>query len=269
MNNHKHRSKISIKIDALQRLIMWHTLSGKFPLYLVAEYPKSGGSWVSQMLSSYFNIPYPRDQRPPLKSCILQGHHLYHSNFKNVFCVIRDGRDIMVSYYFYSLFHNDRNYPFAVKNMRNKMPFNDYENIIKNLPVFIEYLFTKEKQGLFHFSWDEFVRSWSNKGVPIIRYEDLLISVPDALGTAIQKVTGEQPDMEKLRTIEKTYSFQNLTKRKKGAENKKSFLRKGIAGDWKNHFSAEAKHVFNKYAGKELILLGYENDDRWINQNTL
>jgi len=41
-------------------------------------------------------------------------------------------------------------------------------------------------------------------------------------------------------------------------------LRKGISGDWKNKFSREAKQIFNEYAGKELIQLGYEVDDSWI-----
>jgi len=41
-------------------------------------------------------------------------------------------------------------------------------------------------------------------------------------------------------------------------------LRKGVAGDWRNHFSKDAKQVFNKLAGKELIKLGYEIDESWI-----
>jgi hypothetical protein len=41
-------------------------------------------------------------------------------------------------------------------------------------------------------------------------------------------------------------------------------LRKGIAGDWKNNFSEEAKQVFHAYAGSELIKMGYEKDDSWV-----
>ncbi|NOG82947.1 MAG: hypothetical protein HND49_03900 [Planctomycetes bacterium] len=32
----------------------------------------------------------------------------------------------------------------------------------------------------------------------------------------------------------------------------------------KNHFHKEAKRVFNKYAGKEWIILVYESDDYWV-----
>lgn len=89
------RSPFETKLDAMQRHIMWHTLSGMLPLYLVADYPKSGGAWVGQMLAAYFQLPFPRNQRPPLlQSCIMRGHYLYSSTYKYVFCVLRDGRDV-------------------------------------------------------------------------------------------------------------------------------------------------------------------------------
>ena len=54
-----------------------------------------------------------------------------------------------------------------------------------------------------------------------------------------------------------------MTKRNPGEE-AKSFIRKGIAGDWKNKFSPEACEMFNKYAGGALIKVGYEKDDSWV-----
>ena len=70
----------------------------------------------------------------------------------------------------------------------------------------------------------------------------------------------------RLKTIVENYSFKKISQRKPGEENKKSFLRKGIAGDWKNNFSEEACDVFKKYAGEELILMGYEKDLNWTNK---
>jgi hypothetical protein len=100
--------------------------------------------------------------------------------------------------------------------------------------------------------------------VPIISYENLLTDTINVLGQAINKVCNVQPDEDRLREISEKYSFKNQTGRNPGDENKYSFLRKGIAGDWKNYFSKEAGQVFNKFAGKELIKLGYEIDDGWI-----
>jgi hypothetical protein len=67
-----------------------------------------------------------------------------------------------------------------------------------------------------------------------------------------------------LKNIVEKYSFENQSKRKRGVENRKSFLRKGIAGDWKNYFNKEAREIFYHYGGNALILAGYEKDDSWV-----
>ncbi len=56
------------------------------------------------------------------------------------------------------------------------------------------------------------------------------------------------------------YSFSKQSKRKQGVEDPKSFLRKGIAGDWKNKFTKKSAKIFDYYAGDILISLGYEKD---------
>jgi hypothetical protein len=45
--------------------------------------------------------------------------------------------------------------------------------------------------------------------------------------------------------------------RSPGEENRLSFFRKGVVGDWRNHFSAEANAVFRERAGAWLDRLGY------------
>lgn len=40
-------------------------------------------------------------------------------------------------------------------------------------------------------------------------------------------------------------------------------FRKGIIGDWKNHFTEEHKELFKKIAGQLLIEEGYEKDLKW------
>ena len=250
------------KIEALVRKVMCYFLSRYLPLYIVTEYPKSGGSWVSQMLSDYLDIPFPRNQFPKLQSSIMHGHYLYFPTMRNVFVVIRDGRDVMVSYYYHSLFKNERFNERLVAITRRKLQFSDYDDIEYNLPKFIEYKFTHE--GYPRFTWSEFVNSWLDKDVPIIKYENLLKDAVQELGRAIHKVCKTEPDKNRLWYIVEKYSFKNLAKRNPGEENKYSFLRKGIAGDWKNKFSKEAREVFNYFAGKELIRLGYEKDDSWV-----
>jgi hypothetical protein len=58
-------------------------------------------------------------------------------------------------------------------------------------------------------------------------------------------------------------SFRFYAGRDPGKEDRKRFYRKGIAGDWKNHFGDEEKKVFKELAGDMLIRLGYEKDLAW------
>jgi hypothetical protein len=58
--------------------------------------------------------------------------------------------------------------------------------------------------------------------------------------------------------------FSNFSSgRKNGVEDKNSFYRKGVVGDWKNYMNKENVELFKKYSGESLILLGYEKDDNW------
>ncbi len=137
-------SKASIAFNGLCRYWMTYFLSGVLPLYVVTEYPRSGGTWFANMLSEYLYRPFPRDRLSAFRSCVMQGHTLFSQTIRNVFVVLKDGRDAMVSSYFHS------------------------------------------------------------------------------------------------------------------------FLRKGIAGDWRNYFNKEAREILHHYAGRELIRLGYEKDASWV-----
>jgi hypothetical protein len=58
-------------------------------------------------------------------------------------------------------------------------------------------------------------------------------------------------------------SFKFITGRDNGRERSTSFYRKGIAGDWTNHFSQTDKDIFKELAGDMLVELGYEKDLDW------
>ena len=55
--------------------------------------------------------------------------------------VIRDGRDTVVSAYYYMCFKNEINRQFGVDRYRKALQFEDYDDIRSNLPRFIEYLY--------------------------------------------------------------------------------------------------------------------------------
>lgn len=262
-------SKWIVRMRAVKRMILWHGFSGRLPLYLVAEFPKSGGTWFSRMLAECLEVPFPDPwSNHRFESCVLRGHHLYNRRFRNTVAVFRDGRDVVVSSYYFFLFPAEGNLKYSVEDTRRRLNFADYEDIHTNLPRFIEYLFCEyPRVGWSNcFSWSEFVDSWHNKAVAEVKYEDLLASPHQTLARVVKQLAGRELSPERLDQIVQTYSFESMTGRKRGSEERTAFARKGIAGDWKNHFSAEAREVFDAYAGQQLLTLGYENDRQWVHE---
>lgn len=230
--------------------------------YLLSEYPKSGGSWIATMISSALEIPFPRNRLPVIGRQMLHGHYLAQKNNQNTFVVIRDGRDIMVSYYYHCLFENEHFNGGLVERTKSKLQFSDLNDIEHNLPKFIEFLF--EDKMFPKFTWSDFVNSWIETDVCFIRYEDVLTDASAELRKALNSVVENEFTESALESIVESNSFANIAKRPVGEEESGSFLRKGIAGDWKNKFSIEARSVFDHYAGNELVKLRYEKDSSWL-----
>lgn len=67
------------------------------------------------------------------------------------------------------------------------------------------------------------------------------------------------------RRIVRANSFEQLsgTRRRKGQEDTGSHYRKGVAGDWRNHFEERHKAYFRSKYGGLLQQLGYEKNDAW------
>ena len=242
---------------------MVHLLSGPLPLYVVNEFPKSGGTWLGQMLARALGIPFPRNRYPVLRPSIMHGHYLHPAGMRNVVVAWRDGRDVMVSWYHQCLFSHERKNDLQVERARRDLPFADYDDVRGNLPAFIEWSFTRPRAP--RFSWSEFVRRWHpRRDVVHVRYERLREDTPGELARVVAALTGERLDPARAAAIADEFSFERQTGRRAGEEDKRSFLRKGVVGDWRNYFTPEAREVFDAFAGTELVLLGYERDRAWV-----
>ncbi len=271
------KSKLEIGI----RLLLLNYFSGIVPVFLVTEYPKSGGTWLAQLISSYFDLPFPRNKIPGLKKSMFHGHYLPSRNFihlKKIFLMFRDGRDVMVSLYYHTLFLNEKNRlnPKDYYYYRSKLKFKDYNDIKRNLPKFIEFVFSHRPSKLYRIkyegNWVSFNKHWleqnyiPNDKILYVKYEDLLNDTEREIIRILKETDHKEPDVKKVKNIVNKYSFENQVKRAKGEENISSFLRKGVAGDWKNKFSKEAAIIYDHYAGEMLIKLGYEKDHNWVNK---
>jgi Sulfotransferase domain len=264
--NRKNLNLIRRKLQSLARIGMVRFLSGPLQLYVVNEHPKAGGTWVGSMLGSALGVPFPQHRLPALRSAVMHGHYLNPWGMRNVVVVWRDGRDVMVSWYHHCLFPNEWDNAALVERTRGDLHFADYEDVRGNLPAFIEYAFTRQRHP--GFSWADFVRRWhSRKGVVHVRYEDLRRDTAGELERVVLELTGERLGRGRALEVAQEFSFARQAGRRPGEEDRHSFLRKGVVGDWRNHFGREARETFDRHAGEDLICLGYERDRSWVSEN--
>jgi len=93
-------------------------------------------------------------------------------------------------------------------------------------------------------------------------YEKLLADGP-AVARELFQFLDLPHDDRLIQDILERSSFRFYAGRERGQEDRKRFYRKGIAGDWKNHFDDGEKRIFKDVAGDMLIQLGYEKDLSW------
>ena len=255
------------KAEALKRAVMARCLSSYLPLYIVNEFPRSGGSWIAAMLAEALGLPFPQNQMPKFGAAILHGHFLNPFGLHNQVLVWRDGRDVMVSFYYHCFVRNERGNGPLVDLMRGTFAFADYDDVTANLPAFIERSFARPIRP--HFSWAVFVRRWSGReDISQVRYEAMRTEPVAELCRLVADLAGQHLDEERARQIVEAQSFARLAGRPAGDQRSDSFMRKGIVGDWTTHFNAEARLVFDRHAGLELVSLGYEPDRSWATATT-
>ena len=246
--------------------LLWYKLNGSlrwlhvhhgcrlFDHLIVNEFPKSGGSWVAQMLSDTMSVSFPRNRLPHLKRSVLHGHYKHSSNMKNVTVVWRDGRDVMVSWYFHRVVGNEFSNKDVTSRLRKELDIRDESDISLYLPRFIEHCMSNPRKPAF--SWPQFVDDWIERDCVHVKYEDLH---QNAIGTLrrIAEANGTDTSELDISAVVEKYSFESQSMRKVGVENTSSYLRKGIVGDWKTKYSNEAIEVFEYYGKSALQRLGY------------
>jgi lipopolysaccharide transport system ATP-binding protein len=105
--------------------------------------------------------------------------------------------------------------------------------------------------------------SWIEAGEKCIRYEALLEKDSEILEELLIGHCEIPVAPERLREIVVANRFENVTGRKLGEENLMAHERKGVAGDWRNHFTKRVKEVFKMRYGGLLVATGYERDLNW------
>lgn len=240
--------------------------------YYLVSFPKSGNTWLRIILSNIlsgekeckiflneiqsfipdshirtqlFDAGKPGSIFSNLKFQFVKSHEPYSKFYKgkNVIYIVRDGRDVVNSYYHYL-------------NARS-------EKIVK-----IQDLIMKSDKFDFG-SWNNHIESWYNgehgKFI-LVRYENLLQNTENEIKRLLNSINFEVPEevikkaiknsaFKKLRSLE---NKEGVVYKNKLRNKSNKFFRKGISGDWKNSFTKQDLKYFNSTNFEAMKLSGYK-----------
>lgn len=255
----KYDAKVKSKYFAARHKAYIRFLSGLAPYYIVNEYPKSGGTWLAQMLADTLDLPFRRNEPIRWERAVTHGHFLRPEGLKNVIVMWRDPRDILVSFYYHCYFVNEHDNSMLVSLMKKKLPFSDYNDIKENLPYFIRFISNHPVSP--SFSWPDFAARWIyEKNVYHTSYEALRENTENELDKVVFELTGHHVSCEKIEKAVENHSFARAKERAKESTNKEievSFIREGAMGGWRRHFSEEALNEIQSYK-RFMGLMGYK-----------
>lgn len=213
---------------------------------------------------------------------ILAGRRSFH--------VIRDPRDIVTSAYFSHLkSHIDKGWPELASIRRELQACGKTEGLIRTidnlmvLPVAGTRIALFEAMRDWHYThpdilelrYEDLVADPYGGFLRILRFLDLVDEAPFGLRAQLSWAAWHTrravlrqhrpldaaprriPSPLALQIIQDN-SFERISGgRRKGEENVDSHFRKGVAGDWRNHFDAEVEAHFRRRTGDLLARLGY------------
>jgi len=255
----------------------------------VMEFPRSGGSWVRRMTSDLLVTGEPAsatnsvgtlaaarriaarvaDARMTERPYVIRDHWRHGAHLRPAIYVVRDGRDVVVSLYYYhrrELALGGRRAELANDFLRSILGAGyDIEDARANLPAFIASLERRPFGGLLRssgsrrlLSWPRHVADWMDRpGVLVVKYEDLLADTPGAM-RRVARHLNVRISTGALADLVGRHGFEATSGRAPGVESPTSHQRKGVAGDWRRLFTSEAAATFDDFAGDALRALGYD-----------
>ena len=195
-------------------------------------------------------FPYPKGFRGRMLIGLYASYDGYCRVPKPVryktFFVTRDPRDIVVSHYFATRRDTAR--------VKNPLYYEQLADPASGIPWMIDRL---NEMGLFAAQ-----RSWAevsnDRNVLLLHFEDL---IGNRQFECFKKILAHcdiaLPDSV-LNELLEAYSFQRLAcGRRPGEEDTNSHYRKGVSGDWKNHFSAVHIDKFKATTNDLITICGY------------
>jgi hypothetical protein len=236
-----------------------------FPTLLHITHAKAGSTWVDGILRALFGKRVrPRGYG---KADFSKPEGMVYSIFMardeflalpqlaeaKRFIVLRDLRDTLVSRYFSMRDSHKSDDPTGrVQKLREELRARSVEDGL---------VFTMEDAGMA--STAHIQRSWLGSGEIILRYEDLIAEdVPLFTRLFVEQLAlpVRAEDVERAVVANR---FETVFQRKLGEEDTASHGRKGLPGDWRNHFTPRVAERFRELYGELLVSGGWEHGAEW------
>ena len=244
-------------------------------IVLVNGAPRTGTTWTVGMVASvpgYRQVGNFQRQIERYNSIqpgdVIHGHDHYSEQLEDILNVhdvrvilpLRDPRDQTVSRLFHTRRNQNHSWQAHLQNLSDD----------EGLMACIEGLDPKNFPGVASLA--TIPQSWLanySKIIPL-KYEDMIANPNVSITSVFSRLEIDVPPKLLLSIIEHN-SFQHMTVgrkfwqqgRKPGSEDPNAHIRKGIVGDWKNHFKPHHIERFKELAGDILIEFGYETDLNW------
>ncbi len=223
----------------------------------VAGYPKSGNTWFQELAAACLygtdpavtphpviqdmvpDVHYKRYFRRYGDEMVFKTHDLPQPEHRRVVMLVRDGRDVMVSYFHYLQAMSEAALDFSE--------------------------FVTTGKDVYPCQWHEHVTAWLENPysaeILTIRYEDLLEALPLCLQRFCD-FAGIERDPEELQWIAKRARFHKLKskEKKQGLENwnnEAPFFRRGVAGSFRDEMPPHVLDAFMQQARPALQAAGY------------
>ena len=236
----------------------------------IVSYPRSGNTWTRFLVANLLHPDEPvtfenieriipdseaqsnRFLRSLPKPRLIKSHEYFHPRFRKVIYIVRDPRDVALSYY----------------NFQRK-----YRQIEDGYPISQYALdFVKGQRGLGDWgTWSEHVNSWisTRRGQPeflLLRYEDMMTDTGRELAKlawflgfeptpTLLASTVESSSANRLRELERTQGKEWVST--KDRRNDIPFIGAATSGGWKKKLPANAAATIEKAWGPLMQALGY------------
>ena len=209
--------------------------SGLKPYHYQSHLP--GGHDPREIVDRSFVEPFPL-------GTIVSPIYIDYENFAKVpkpdhnagFFVMRDPRDIVVSWYFSSRYSHR-----LMGDLRDVREHLGGLSEVEGLLYSMRYL---DDFGLFAA-----LRSWNGKAdrdpsVMVVKFEDLIGQRQVETFSALMAHCDIGIPAPTLSDLLRNHSFERLSGRRRGGEDQRAFYRKGVAGDWMTYFDQRLSAEF-------------------------